>query len=99
MLHRQFFVYILTNKLNTTLYIGVTNNLIRRVYEHKNKSVDGFTKKYNLTKLVYFEIFEDPESAIKREKTLKNLLRRKKNKLIASLNPHWKDLYPEILSG
>ena len=98
MLKKQYFVYILTNKTNTTVYIGITNNLIRRIYEHKNKFVEGFTKKYNLTKLVYFEIFENPESAIKREKTLKNLVRRKKDKLIGSKNPEWRDLYPEILS-
>lgn len=96
---KQYFVYILTNKLNTTLYIGITNNLICRIYEHKNKMVDGFTKKYNLTKLVYFEVFDTPEVAIKREKALKNLVRRKKDKLIESKNPERRDLYNEILSG
>lgn len=65
---KQYFVYILTNIKNTALYIGVTNNLVRRVYEHKNKLVEGFTQKYNLTKLVYYEIFEDPQNAIQREK-------------------------------
>ena len=99
MTKKQYFIYILTNKTNTTVYIGITNNLVRRIYEHKNKFVDGFTKKYNLIKLVYFELFEDPESAIKREKTLKNLVRRKKDKLIESKNPGWRDLYNEILSG
>jgi len=99
MIKLYFYVYILTNKTNTVLYIGVTNNLIRRTFEHKNKLVDGFTKKYNITKLVYFEIFEDPKTAIKREKTLKNLVRRKKDKLITEKNPQWEDLYEEILSS
>jgi len=79
-----------------TLYIGVTNNLIRRVYEHKNKMVDGFTKKYNLTKLVYYEMTNDAESAIRREKQLKNWHREWKINLIESINKEWKDLYPEI---
>lgn len=79
------------------MYIGVTNNLVKRVYEHKNKLVDGFTKKYNVNKLVYFEIYENPETAIRREKTLKNLLRRKKIELIISKNSKFKDLYDEIL--
>lgn len=96
---KQYFVYILTNKLNTVLYIGVTDNLIKRTYQHKNKLVDGFTKKYNINKLVYFEIYDDPTNAIKREKTIKNLLRRKKIELIKSTNPEFRDLYPEILSG
>lgn len=89
----------MTNKINTVLYIGVTNNLIKRVYEHKNKFAPGFTEKYNVNKLVYFEIFEDPENAIKREKTLKNLVRRKKDELINNTNIDRKDLYEEILSG
>lgn len=94
---KQYFVYILTNKRNTVIYIGITNNLIRRVYEHKNKLIKGFTNKYNLTKLIYYEVSDDVEAAIKREKTLKNLVRRKKDKLIARMNPTWKDLYSEIL--
>lgn len=96
---KQYFVYILTNIRNTVLYVGVTNNLVRRVYEHKNKLVKGFTGKYNLTKLVYYEIFEDAITAITREKSIKNLLRRKKEQLIISINPDWKDLYDEILSA
>ena len=95
---KQYFVYILTNIRNTVLYVGVTNNLIKRVYQHKNKFQKGFTEKYNLTKLVYYEIFEDALTAITREKTIKNLLRRKKGQLINSMNPNWKDLYEEILS-
>ncbi len=78
----QYFVYILTNKSNKVLYIGVTNNLERRMYEHKNKMIDGFTKKYNLTKLVYFEETSDVQSAIEREKQLKNWHRDWKIKLI-----------------
>lgn len=96
---KNYCTYIMANTYNTVLYIGVTNNLARRVYEHKEKLVDGFTKKYNLTKLVYYEVFDDPTNAIKREKTLKNLLRSKKEKLIQTQNPLWKDLYLEILSG
>lgn len=96
---KQYFVYILTNIRNTVLYIGITNDLVRRVYEHRNKLTKGFSQKYNLTKLVYYEILEDPKTAITREKTLKNLLRRKKYTLISASNPQWKDLYQEILSG
>ena len=94
---KQYYVYILTNFTNTVLYTGVTNNLIKRVYEHKQKLVDGFTKKYHVDKLVYFEIFQDPENAIKKEKTIKNLLRRKKIDLIKTKNPEFMDLYTEII--
>lgn len=87
----------MTNSVNTVLYTGITNDLIRRVYEHKNKLVDGFTKKYNVNKLVYYEIFQDPENAIQKEKSIKNLLRIKKFDLIKSKNPNFKDLYPELL--
>lgn len=96
---KQYFVYILTNKLNSVLYTGVTSNLIKRVWEHENKFVDGFTKKYNVNKLVYYEIFSDPENAIKREKSIKNLVRRKKNLLIENFNPKFASLNKEILSG
>lgn len=90
-------VYIMTNKNNTTLYIGVTEELIRRVYEHKSR-VDStsFTYKYNLDKLVYYESFHSIEEAIHREKQLKAGNREKKLKLITSLNPDWKDLWEEI---
>ncbi len=88
----QYFVYILTNKSNKVLYIGVTNNLERRKYEHRNKMVDGFTKKYNLTKLIYFEETSDVRSAIEREKQLKNWHRDWKIKLINDFNPEWEDL-------
>jgi putative endonuclease len=88
---RDYYVYILSNA-SKTLYIGVTNNLERRLYEHKNKLIDGFTKKYNLTKLVYFETTTDISAAIYREKQLKGLLRSKKIILIEENNPEWDDL-------
>jgi putative endonuclease len=81
----------LTNK-SKTLYTGITNDLNRRVYEHKNKLIEGFTKKYNISKLVYFEMFNNPDDAIKREKQIKGWLRKKKIDLIESTNPEWKDL-------
>ena len=86
-----YYVYILSNK-SKTLYIGMTNNLERRMYEHKNKLVDGFTKKYNLTKLVYYETTNDVKSAINREKQLKGWLRKRKIDLIEQKNPNWDDL-------
>jgi putative endonuclease len=91
----QYFVYILTNKTNKVLYIGVTNNLEKRMYEHKSKMIDGFTKKYNLTRLVYFEETSDVQSAIEREKQLKNWHREWKMNLISRFNPDWKDLSEE----
>ena len=94
---KNYYVYILTNIRNTVLYIGVTNNLIRRIYEHKNKFVDGFTKKYNLIKLVYFEQTNDVDSAIEREKKLKKWSRIKKINLIESINPNWTDLYNSLI--
>ena len=94
---RQYYVYILTNKHNTVLYVGVTNNLIRRVYEHKNKLVPGFTAKYNLNKLVYYEILPDVRDAIYREKQIKGWRRSKKVELIEKFNPNWRDLYEEII--
>lgn len=89
--------YILFNKRNGTLYIGVTSNLVKRVYEHKNKLVDGFTKKYNIDKLGYYEIFNDIEETIIREKKLKGASRKKKLELIEMNNPEWLDLYDEII--
>jgi len=89
--HRQYYVYIMTNR-SRTLYTGVTDNLERRVYEHKNELIAGFTKKYNIKKLVYFEATIDVLAAIAREKQIKGWLRRKKVALIESRNPEWKDL-------
>lgn len=93
----QYYIYILTNFKNIVLYTGITNDLVKRVYAHKNKLVSGFTQKYNVNKLVYFEVFQEPENAIKREKSIKNLLRRKKIDLIKSKNPDFSDLYPTTI--
>ena len=90
-------IYIITNRHNTTLYIGVTSNLVQRIYQHKNKLVKGFSAKYNLTKLVYFEQLEDMDNAIIREKRLKLWKRDWKNRLINEINPNWRDLYPDLL--
>ena len=87
----QYYVYIMTNKART-LYTGVTNDLARRVYEHKQKLLPGFTSKYNITKLVYFEATEDVYTALNREKQIKGWLRAKKIALIETTNPVWKDL-------
>jgi putative endonuclease len=88
---KSYYVYIMTNK-SKTLYTGVTNDLIRRVYEHKHKLIPGFTQKYNITKLVYYEETSDVYSAIAREKQIKGWLREKKINLIESMNPNWVDL-------
>ena len=88
----MYYVYILSNWDDSVLYIGVTNDLKRRLYEHKNHLVDGFTHKYNVTKLVYFEHTNDVRSAIEREKQLKGWTRAKKHTLIKKMNPFWKDL-------
>lgn len=88
----EFFVYILTNKSNKVLYTGITNDLERRLYEHRQKLVEGFTKKYNTTKLVYFEEFGTAAEAITAEKKIKGWLRTKKMKLVESKNPGWRDL-------
>lgn len=90
-------IYILTNDNNSTLYIGVTSNLVQRIYQHKSKQVKGFSLKYNLNKLVYFEQLEDMNSAILREKRLKKWNRDWKNRLINELNPRWKDLYFDLV--
>ena len=88
----MYFVYILSSNNNKVLYVGITNDLVRRVYEHKQKIIDGFTKKYNVHKLVYFEHTNDVYSAISREKQLKKWSRVKKNTLISRQNPNWTDL-------
>ena len=94
---KNYYIYIMANKTNSTIYIGVTSDLIKRVWQHKNKLVDGFTKHYNVNKLVYYEETTDVNSAIAREKQLKGWNRAKKNKLIESINPNRKDLYDDIL--
>ncbi|GAG66457.1 unnamed protein product [marine sediment metagenome] len=86
----------MTNKKNTVLYTGVTSDLKKRIWEHKEKMIKGFTKKYNINKLVYFEIFNDPENAILREKQIKAGSRNKKIELIKEINPEWKDLYNKL---
>ena len=88
---RTYYIYLLTNK-SGTLYTGVTGDLKRRVWQHRHKQVDGFTKRYNIDRLIYFETFHDVWSAIAREKQIKGWVRRKKLDLIASTNPQWKDL-------
>ena len=94
----MYYVYILSNSLNTVIYTGVTNDLIRRVYEHKHHAdPNSFTAKYNVTKLVYFEETSDVRSAIEREKQIKGTNRNRKNKLITSFNPNWDELYDRLL--
>jgi putative endonuclease len=88
---RQYYVYIMTNG-SRTLYTGVTDDLVRRVYEHKNKLIEGFTKRYNITRLVHYEVTSDVQAAIRREKQIKGWLRKKKNALIEAANPGWQDL-------
>ena len=94
---KHYYVYILTSKRNGTLYIGVTNDLVRRVYEHKHDLVKGFTKRYGVHMLVYYEKTESAEAAIQREKRLKFWKRKWKIRLIEEKNPEWNDLYDEIL--
>ena len=89
---KTYYVYMLTNWNNRVIYLGVTNNLERRLYEHKNKLVKGFTEKYNVNKLVYFEETQDISSAIPREKEIKKWRRDKKNELVKEINPNWEDL-------
>ena len=88
----MYYVYLLTNKHNTVLYTGVTNDLRRRTYEHKNRWIEGFTKRYNIDKLVYFESTTDIREAIQREKQIKVWTRKKKDDLIATMNPEWNEL-------
>jgi len=95
--NKQPAVYILASKPNGTLYIGVTSNLIKRIWEHKNDMVEGFTKRYNIHRLVWYELHETMESAITREKRLKNWKRKWKLELIEISNPDWQDLYNAIV--
>jgi putative endonuclease len=92
----DYFVYILTNKPRGTLYVGVTNDLVRRVFEHREGVVPGFTKRYGLKQLVHFEKYDDPTTAIRREKNIKHWSRIWKLQLVETSNPQWNDLYKEI---
>lgn len=94
---RNYYVYVLASKRNGTLYVGVTSDLVRRIYAHKNDFVEGFTKKYGVHMLVYFEECGGREGAIQREKQIKEWKRQWKLELIESVNPQWRDLYEEIL--
>jgi putative endonuclease len=93
---RQFYVYILASRPGGAIYVGVTGDLVRRVYEHKQKHVSGHTKNYNIRRLVYFEAYDSPTAAIQREKNMKHWPRAWKTRLIAQMNPEWRDLYDEI---
>lgn len=97
MQNKQGYVYIITNKNNTTLYIGVTSNIAKRIWEHKNNVVKGFSDKYNLEKLVYYEVTDNIETAILREKFLKGKTRKYKENLINNFNVDWNDLYDSII--
>ena len=96
-LMKSYYVYILTNKNNRVFYVGVTSNMIKRAYEHKNKLIEGFSSKYNLSKLVYFEDTASVETALEREKKLKKWRRDFKINLISKTNPDWHDLYDDIV--
>ncbi|MEK9183396.1 MAG: GIY-YIG nuclease family protein [Patescibacteria group bacterium] len=93
----KYWMYIVTNQRNTVLYTGITNDIDRRIYEHKNKIVKGFTAKYNIDKLVYIEEYSNPEEAIAREKQIKAGSRKNKIQLIKKSNPHWRDLSDELI--
>ncbi len=95
---RDYYVYILCSKIGGTLYIGVTNDIVFRVWQHKNKVFEGFTSKYNVDRLVYYETFSDIETAISREKCMKKWNRQWKIRLIEERNPHWTDLYPSMIA-
>lgn len=94
---KQYYIYILSNFTRTVLYTGVTNNLIKRIWQHKQNLVEGFTKKYAVHDLLYYENFDDPTSAIEREKQIKNYSRKKKELLITKFNPQLKDLFQDLL--
>ena len=93
---KEYFIYIITNKKEGVLYIGITSNLKRRVSEHKNKTIKGFSSRYNLDKLVYYEVYNHIDDALAREKSMKAWKRSWKIKRIIGLNPEWKDLYYEL---
>jgi putative endonuclease len=96
MKEKQFYVYILAKGRNSTFYVGVTSDLVKRVWQHKNEVADGFTKKHGIKTLVYYEAFDDAENAIKREKRLKKWTRESKMRVIEEMNPEWSDLYDGI---
>ena len=93
---KEGYIYILFNRKNGTLYVGVTSDLIKRIYQHKNKLIEGFSKKYGVDKLGYYEVYSDIESAIAREKQIKAGSRKKKIDLIEEINPNWDDLYDSL---
>jgi putative endonuclease len=95
-MNKQYYVYILARERNSTFYVGITSDLKKRVWEHKNEITGGFTKKYDVKKLVYFETYQDPENAIKREKRLKRWNREWKMNVIEKQNPDWVDLYDTL---
>jgi putative endonuclease len=98
-MNKQYYVYIMTNETNTVTYTGMTNDLLNRVTQHKNKIVKGFTSKYNINKLVYFETGEDVYGTLTREKQIKSWPRIRKTALVNSTNPEWRDIYPEMVEG
>jgi putative endonuclease len=95
-MNKQYYIYILANERNTVLYTGVTGDLTRRVYQHREKLVEGFTKRYHVTKLIYYEETQDAVAAIEREKQIKGWSRKRKVELVNSFNPDWDDLYEGI---
>lgn len=95
---KKFYVYIMGREYNSTYYVGMTSDIVKRVWEHKNEAADGFTKKHNIKMLLYYEIYDDAENAIKREKRLKKWNRLWKMQIIERMNPEWKDLYGTLLN-
>jgi putative endonuclease len=93
---KAFYVYMMTNQSRVVLYTGITNSLVRRVWQHQNAEIDGFTKAYKVNRLVYYECFDDPRGAIAREKEIKGWRRTKKNALVETKNPNWTDLSPML---
>ena len=93
---KVFFVYMMTNRSRVVLYPGITNDLVRRIWEHQNAEIKGFTKNYKVNRLVYYENFDDPRDAISREKEIKGWRRSKKNALVERMNPKWADLSPML---
>ena len=96
-MEKTYYTYILANKSRSSLYIGITSDVIKRIWQHKNGEADGFTKKYQIKDLVFYEVHQSPQDAIRREKQLKNWHREWKDNLIKETNPQWQDLYDEII--